>query len=308
MKEIIVKTQQEFDALPSVFEEHTRIVIQNNPSDGRIQIKKSCGNSSVVAWGNSSVAALGNSSVEAWDNSSVVAWGNSSVVAWDNSSVVARGNSSVEASGNSSVVAWGNSSVEARGNSSVVAWGNSSVVASGNSSVVAWDNVGVHLQSDSASVVLFMFAVCWILQKGRVEKKSETATIIDPKPVIGTDGWLNSQGIAAKDDHAVLYKKVSANFQTQEETTQETCWKVGKTVEHPNWSPEESECGEGKFHACSRPYFCDEFRNKTGDRYIAVRVPIKDLYVWSNGSYPHKVAFRTGTVLYECNKFGKKIG
>ena len=52
-------------------------------------------NSSVEAWGNSSVVARGNSSVVAWGNSSVEALGNSSVVAWENSSVVAKHNSQV---------------------------------------------------------------------------------------------------------------------------------------------------------------------------------------------------------------------
>ena len=65
-----------------------------------------------------------------------------------------------------------NSSVEARGNSSVVAWGNSSVFACGN--------CGVHLQSNSSSVSLYAFAVCWVLAKGKVQKKSKTATIIRP--------------------------------------------------------------------------------------------------------------------------------
>ena len=83
--------------------------------------------------------ARGNSSVEAWGNSSVEARGNSSVEAWGNSSVVARGNSSVEARDNSSVVAWGNSSVEAWDNSSVEAWGNSSVVAWGNSYTTSYN-------------------------------------------------------------------------------------------------------------------------------------------------------------------------
>ena len=100
-------------------------------------------NSSVVAWGNSSVVARENSSVEARENSSVVARENSSVVARENSSVVAWGNSSVVARENSSVEARENSSVVARENSSVEAWGNSSVVARENSSVEAWGNTQV---------------------------------------------------------------------------------------------------------------------------------------------------------------------
>lgn len=91
MKQIIIKTQAEFDALPLKFEESTQIIIQNDPTQGPVYVS--------VARDNASVVARDNSSVEAWNNSSVVAWG----------------------------------------------------------------NVGVHLRSYNASVILYMFAVCWIL-------------------------------------------------------------------------------------------------------------------------------------------------
>ena len=86
-----------------------------------------------------------------------------------------------------------------------------------------------------------------------------------------------------------------------------TVWPIGEKVTHPTWSPKEKECGEGKFHACARPYFCDEFRNNHGDRYIAIKIKVVDLYEWENPDYPHKIAFREGTVLYEVDKFGEKI-
>jgi hypothetical protein len=301
MKEIVIKTQAEFDALPDKFDEYTRIHIQNDASAGRIIVAVARENSSVVAWGNSSVVARGNSSVVARGNSSVETWENSSVETWGNSSVVARENSSV--------VAWGNSSVETWENSSVVARGNSSVVAKGNSSVVAWGNVGVHLQSDNASVVLYMFAVCWVLAKGKLTKRSETATIIKPKKSEGTDGWLEEQGIDQDKKQVVLFKRVSSDLKTQETTPNETVWEIGKTITHSAWSPEKDECGAGKFHACSRPYFCDEFRTNKGDKYIAIQIKVKDLYVWPGEtvSYPHKIAFREGTVLYVCDKMGKKL-
>jgi hypothetical protein len=251
-----------------------------------------------VAWDNSSVVAWGNSSVEAWGNSSVEAWGNSSVVAWDNSSVVAWDNSSVEARVNSSVVA--------RDNSSVEAWGNSSVVAWDNSSVVARDNVGIHLLSDHATVILFTFSVCWKLAQGKIEQKSKTSKIIEPKYKKGTIGWLEKEGIK-NDKKVILYKKVSNDFKTQEGTENETLWAIGTTIEHPNWCPEKEECGGGKFHACSRTYFCDEFRDKKDDRYIAISIDFKDLYSWDNPTYPHKIAFRKGTVMGEVDKNGKII-
>ena len=103
-----------------------------------------------------------------------------------------------------------------------------------------------------------------------------------------------------------MYKKVSKDFKTQENTRNETHWEIGKTLDHPNWSPSTQECGEGKFHACSYPYFCDEFRNLPNDRYVAIEIDIQDLYSWPNPSYPTKIAFRKGTVLYECDKYGNK--
>src|SRR3990167_3545017 len=279
MKTIIVKTQVEIDDLPEKFNEFTFIEIR---ASQRITVYKARENSRVEAWGNSSVVARGNSSVEARENSRVVARGNSRVVA--------RENSSVEA--------WGNSSVVARGNSSVEAWENSNVVAR--------ENVGVHLQSDFASVILFMYSVCWVFsKKAKVEKKSDRANVIFVESLEGLDGWLEENAID-QSEKIILYKKVSKDFKTQEGTDNETLWGVGSIVTHKNWNPKNSECGEGKFHACSRPYFCDEFRNNNGDKYIAIEIKKDDLYAWPNPVYPHKIAFREGKVLYECDKFGKE--
>ena len=35
----------------------------------------------------------------------------------------------------------------------------------------------------------------------------------------------------------------------------ETLWEISKTITHKNWEPQLNECSEGKFHACSFPYF-----------------------------------------------------
>ena len=118
MKEIIVTSQIELDALPIDFD--GRIIIKFGTPYKRAVVNRRF-KYRVEAWGNSSV--------EAWENSSVVARGNSSVVARENSSVVARENSSV--------VAWENSSVEARGNTQVVDSSRShDIKTSGNSRIV----------------------------------------------------------------------------------------------------------------------------------------------------------------------------
>jgi hypothetical protein len=263
------------------------------------------GNSSVEAYENSSVVAYGNSSVVAWENSSVVAWGNSSVEARENSSVVAWENSSVEAWENSSVEAWWNSTVEAWGNSSVVARENSSVVARDNSYVVARDNSVVRLFSDFSKIVLHRFSVLFkdIDLKVKVSIKSKNVKIQTTKLL----PYLEREGIEVIKGKVILYKKVSKEFKTQEGKPNETDWKIGSTLVHKNYEPTKEECGEGKFHACSKPYFCDDFRNEKEDKYIAIEVNKKDLYEWKKPVYPHKIAFRSCKVLFECNKLGKEI-
>ena len=231
MREIIVTTQAELDALPSGFDEYTKIVITNTNSRLILNVAR--------------------------DNSSVEAWGNSSVEARDNSSVVARG------------------------------------------------NVVVRVFSDCLrKVVLYGFAVAFVSASitVQIEKKSKYCHI----QIVKDLGWFERNAVE-QTPVVVLYKKVSKDLKTQERTTNETTWAIGTTLTVPNWNPD-SECGPGKFHACSRPYFCDEFRNVTGDRYIAVSINLEDLHEWKDvPEYPHKISFKSGTVLYECDKFGKEI-
>ena len=211
--------------------------------------------------------------------------------------IKARGNSSVVARENSSVVAWENSSV--------VAWENSSVEARGNSSVEAWGNSVVRIFSAIKSLAIYGFSVLFMPFDldflFTYEKK--TCKIQKIKPLL----YLEREGIKEKDKGVILFKRVSKDFKTQENTENETLWEIGNTVTHPSWNPKTSECGEGKFHACSRPYFADEFRSTSGDRYIAIQIKIVDLFEWPNATYTHKIAFREGVVLYECNKFGEEI-
>jgi hypothetical protein len=209
------------------------------------------------------------------------------------------------ARGNSSVVARANSSVVARGNSSVVAWGNSSVEAWENSSVEAWENSVVRIFSNCLKkVALYGFAVAIVAATitVKIEKESEHCNIQVTKDL----GWFERNAVE-QTPIVSLYKRVSKDFKTQEGTENETTWTIGTTLTIPEWNPVK-ECGTGKFHACSRPYFCDEFRNTAGDRYIAVSIKLEDLYEWKdNPEYPHKIAFKEGTVLYECDRFGKAI-
>ena len=202
------------------------------------------------------------------------------------------------------VVAWENSSVVAWDNSRVVALENSSVEARGNSRVVAWGNSVIRVFAKIAKLILHGFSVAFlpVTINLNIGKQSEHCHV----QIVKDLGWFERNAVEEA-DKIVLYKRVSADFKTQEKTKNETLWNIGAAVTHPAWNPGASECGEGKFHACSRPYFCDEFRDKAGDHYIAIEVLSSDLYEWKDApSYPHKIGFRAGTVLYECDRFGRK--
>ena len=200
---------------------------------------------------------------------------------------------------------WQDRYIVARDNSSVEAWGNSSVVAWGNSSVEARDNSLIRLFSNLSKIVLNGFSVLFkdISIKAKIKVKSKNVKIQTIKEL----PFLKRDGVEVKDNKVILYKRVSKDFKTQENTKNETIWKIGETLEVNNWNPKENECGEGKFHACSKPYFCDEFRSNRDDKYIAIEIDKKDLYEWKKPEYPHKIAFRKGKVLMEVNKFGKEI-
>lgn len=185
----------------------------------------------------------------------------------------------------------GKSSIESRGNSSP------SIVSRG------YSMLRVILSTVRRfSIKLHGFSVLSLPAEVVVDLTQEdTCTVLRRKP----EKYLDREGIPVIDGKATLFKRVSADFKTQEGTQNETLWLVGSTVTHPNWQPETDECGAGKFHACSRPYFADEFRTIRGDRYIAIEVDVADLYEWPTPQYPHKIAFRSGRVVAEVDRLGK---
>src|SRR6266536_2383373 len=274
VKEITITTQAEFDALPEKFDEFTYVYIKSDPSI-RLVIKRTPESSNVEARGSSHVEARGSSHVEARGSSHVVAWESSHVEAWESSHV------------------------EARGSSHVVAWESSQVVA--------WGSVSVHLQSDYATVILFAFAIVIALAKGKITKKSDTATVVNPEFPKGLEGWFESNAVKNRKSHVVLFKRVSKDFKTQENTKNETVWTIGSKLAHPNPDLKTGECGEGKYHFCSRPYFCDQFRSESTDKYVAVKVPVKSLYAWPNPGFPHKIGGIKAEVLFECDRYGKEL-
>ena len=132
MKEIIVKSQAELDAIPIYF--YGRVIVKFGTPHNRAVVNRRFLRS---------VEARGNSSVVARDNSSVEASGNSSVVA--------RGNSSVEALGNSSVEAWGNAQVvDCTDEHNIAVSGNARIVYNPKNITEYLDHYGI-TQSDGTA-------------------------------------------------------------------------------------------------------------------------------------------------------------
>ena len=205
-----------------------------------------------------------------------------------------KGNSTVTAYDNSTVTACGNSTVTAYDNSTVTAYDNSTVTVCNNSTVTACNNSNIKQYSSSINLTI----------------NSKFVTLNKCYDIINSlEDWTSYNNVQKLNKtNIILYKRVNKDFKTQEVTKNETAWKVGTVVEHKNWQPELSECGEGKFHGCGITIMCDRFRDLKDDKYIAISVNLKDLYCWvKNPNYPEKIGFRRGKVMYECDKNGNKI-
>ena len=280
MKEIIVKSQKELDAVPIDY--NGRIIIQFGTRYDRAVVNRKF-KYSVEARENSSVVARGNSSVEAWENSSVEARENSSVEARENSSVVARGNSSV--------VAWGNSSVEARGNSSVEARENSSVEARGNSSVEAKHNSQVNDKSDTHDV-----------------KVSGNARIVyDPQDI---ESYIETYELEHNDNTVRLFKAVHKCDGRYIADWNGFEYKVGETAEADSLDTDVREdCGHG-IHMAYKEW-CVSYGANWGDLAILeLETEITGVIVPIGGAGKVRAA-RAKVIrevpLEECGLYGKVL-
>ena len=164
-----------------------------------------------------------------------------------------------------------------------------------------WTDGGIDSRTIAAGRNMILPLGAWMSPMVSIGYRIYRGRLSDQYQEIGTS-YLDRNRIPVSDKGEVtLYKRVSLCYKTQEDTPNETLWAPGAVLEHTDWRPHESECGPGKFHACGRPYWCDIFRRQRGDRYVAIRVHINDLYEWRGGrqEFPQKIAFRKGTVIGE---------
>jgi hypothetical protein len=207
------------------------------------------------------------------------------------------------------VIKFGEIMVNKTGKIILHAWDNATVHAGDNATVHAWDNATVHAW-DNATVraggncIVIRTGKQKITKKGNAQIVNQSQKQTDRKLA----DWLELFNPPKQGKKIILFKRVSDVFKTQEKTPNETFWEIGKTLEHPTWEPKTQECGPGKYHGCATAFDCDLFRSLAHDKYIAVAVDKKDIYVWpKNAGYPMKVGFRKCMVLHECNRRGEKI-
>lgn len=200
MKEIIVTTQEEMDAIPpgytgciSIKTNDVITIVRAYPQ--RVAVKE---NSHVIAMDNSDIAAMDNSIVEAYERSSVHAWNNSTVIAHDNSYVLAQDSSKVFANGSSTVEAWGSSEITATEHSSVDAFSYNTIHAEEYSSVCVHCSYVSVTAAGKSRIINNVYNTNIILSDGAyVVSRPETI-----------QGFMNFYGIAHDKTTAIFYKVV----------------------------------------------------------------------------------------------------
>jgi hypothetical protein len=144
MKTIKIESQEQWDNLPSEFDEYIELQIHCN-----LIIRGTPKNSQIDTYGSSQVYAYGSSRVSAHDSSRVSAHDSSRVSAHDSSRVSAHDSSRVSAHDSSRVYAYDSSRVDAYGSSRVYAYDSSRVYAYDSSRVYAYDSSRVSAHDSS---------------------------------------------------------------------------------------------------------------------------------------------------------------
>jgi hypothetical protein len=122
---------------------------------------------------------------------------------------------------------------------------------------------------------------------------------------LGGNSYFSRFKIKENKGAAIIFKRVSKDYKTQELTENETIWLPGTFVSIPIWQPEKQEGGANKFHGCAFPGWCDLFRKKEGDKYIGISVAVNDFFEWKKSpQYPQKIAFKKGYVIGDCTREG----
>ncbi len=107
--------------------------------------------------------------------------------------------------------------------------------------------------------------------------------------------WFNVYGVKVRGNKVTLYKRVAADYSTQNEIK----YVPGTIVEAPDWDDNpERECGGG-LHVCPAPRYCDQFRSGDNfDLYVELEYDLNDpVVVVENPKHPEKIRVKKVKVL-----------
>ena len=279
MKEIIVKTQAAFDAIPQDFDGIITIICKTTIA---VTPRESA---RIALYGNSSAVLRDNSRADLWDNSSAVLCGNSSAALWDNSSAELWGNSRAELWGNSSAELWGNSSAVLRGNSRAELVGNSSAELWGNSQ--ATDRTKTH----------------------EIKINGNARIVYDPRNI---DEYLSFNGLPADGETCLLYKAVHKTEDGIYKSDHDNrfLYRIGEVAVADGLTTDKSvDCGEG-IHLSYPAWAVGYGKNWDDLAILELQVKKSEVIVPENGC--EKVRAKSAKVirevpLEECGLLGEMV-
>jgi hypothetical protein len=310
MKEIIIKTQKELDALPDGYKNYQEIYINSDPNIW-LQISKTPQNAKIVLRESShaelresSHAVLRESShAVLWESSHAELWGSSHAVLWGSSHAVLRGSSHAvlrESSHavlreSSHAVLWGSSHAELWGSSHAVLRESSHAVLRESSHAVLRGNSSAKSQDKTVVIdkLLEQATLICIDKKCAVREKEATANIIISPPVtynIKSFCDIYSNNMESKKE-IILYKSVRPDNDKDFYTNS---IKYDGVVECPDFDPDtERQCGGG-LHLSPTPELALSYNQ---GKVLKCSVNVKDIVVY--GLDITKVRCRKVTVLGE---------
>lgn len=263
MKEIVVKTQAAFDAIPQDFDGTVRVVgeatiVVTPRKSVRVALFD---NSFAELWGNSSAELHDNSRAVLWDNSSAELWDSSHAELWDHSVATLYDNSTADLWGNSSAllndksfaVLWNNSCAELLDNSIATLNNNSSACLynisfadlRNNSNAWLWDNSRALLSNNSCAELWGNSQVTDRTKTHEIKINGSARVVYDPQNI---DEYLSFNGLWSDDETCLLYKAVHKTDGGIYKSNHDNCffYHLGKVATASGLTTDASvECGEG---------------------------------------------------------------
>jgi hypothetical protein len=308
MKEKIIKTQKQLDAIKKDFE--GVIFIEGGTIDEPLILSTRFECADVIVRGEAVISMWGNSVVRSmWENSVVQSmWGNSVVQSM-------RGNSVVQDMWENSVVQdmWGNSVVRSMWENSVVQsmWGNSVVQSMRGNSVVQdmWENSVVQDMWENSvvqdmwgnSVVRDLYGEAMVTANGlnsitchgyNIVRTSsdnqknlilvinpESHLIVIPKFEATFEDFARRYPVKVHDGKAIFYKAVhlrNGHYYSNHDDSFE--YKIGETVKHVTGPKSEGSCAPG-LHIAHKQWAIAFGKNWSDMALLECEIPVETIVV-----------------------------